>query len=436
MKKVLSSSGSPSSWSSLLLATFLPLWSPFFLCGNISNQGNGSLCPCLTFGSAFSISSLNSGTNSRAASIHHNANNMYNIQSRAFSQVSSKNEELAVLYSAKNDDYNDDDDEDDYDPLQDGVDSVSWLPSLIQNQSPASSQTSSSPSSSSSSKTEILPFFPLGGIVYTPNSEHVLNIFEPRYRQMYTDILMNGSKRFVVSMSHPNQDATFAQTGVIFYLEDLKEVSELTDDQVKYICNHKVMNRVTLKKVLNPEVWRTRETYLKVECEIIYEDGDEQESKDISVEEEEEEDDDYDGDDDDDDNNQESKESNDDVYNILLDAIKPKQSKSSSKSDPGAGNKKHKYSPEEMTLIASFQNLVSKQHELEEDVRFTRSSIDSLAVEPGSGENGLWQTIRLWQSFIDQRLVARQNDMQMEFQEKLLEFLKKEKGISEEDIPR
>lgn len=89
-----------------------------------------------------------------------------------------------------------------------------------------------------------------------------------------------------------------------------------------------------------------------------------------------------------------------------------------------------------MILIASFQNLVEKQHDANEDVRFTKESYDALAVAPGSGEDGLWQTIPLWQSFIDQRLVARQNEMQREFQEKLLEFLKKEKGISEKELPR
>ena len=45
-------------------------------------------------------------------------------------------------------------------------------------------------------------------------------------------------------------------------------------------------------------------------------------------------------------------------------------------------------------------------------------------------------TIRLWQNFIEQRLVSTQNDMQMEFQEKLLDFLKKEKGVNEEELPR
>lgn len=39
--------------------------------------------------------------------------------------------------------------------------------------------------------TTTLPLFPLGSIVYTPNSEHVLNIFKPQYRQM-CKILMNG----------------------------------------------------------------------------------------------------------------------------------------------------------------------------------------------------------------------------------------------------
>eukprot|EP01082_Thalassiosira_pseudonana_P001521 g456.t1 g456 contig10:74133-75292(+) len=121
--------------------------------------------------------------------------------------------------------------------------------------------------------TETLPLFPLGGIVYTPNSEHILNIFEPRYRQMYNDILMNGSKRFVVAMCHPSEEGRFAQMGVLFSLEELKEVSEMTADRVKYICNHRVTGRVKLHKVLNPEVWESRETYLKVKGTIIDDTG-------------------------------------------------------------------------------------------------------------------------------------------------------------------
>jgi hypothetical protein len=69
------------------------------------------------------------------------------------------------------DDYDDDDDDDD--PLSRGIDSVSWLPSVVGAKSVGEI-------SGTAKGAEILPLFPLGGIVYTPNSEHVLNIFEPR----------------------------------------------------------------------------------------------------------------------------------------------------------------------------------------------------------------------------------------------------------------
>lgn len=91
---------------------------------------------------------------------------------------------------------------------------------------------------------------------------------------------------------------------------------------------------------------------------------------------------------------------------------------------------------EEKNLCSAFASLVELQHELEEDVRFTRASVRSLAVKPGSGEDGLWQTIKLWQSFADQRLMARQHELQSDFQAKLQDFLKKEKGLKEDEIPR
>lgn len=240
---------------------------------------------------------------------------------------------------------------------------------------------------------EILPLFPLGGIVYTPNSEHVLNIFEPRYRQMYNDILMNGTKRFVVVMSHPTEVGRFAETGVLFELEDLKEVSEQTGDQIKYICNHRVTGRVKLHRILNPEAWQSRETYLKAEGTIT-----------------------DDTKDDDSDPKKESKSG--DVYEAVAAAAEKSASK------------------EEKDLREAFSDLVEIQHELEEDVRFTRASIASLALGPGAGDDGLWQTIRLWQSYAEQRLVARQNELQRDFQQKLQDFLTKDKGIKDEELPR
>ena len=269
-----------------------------------------------------------------------------------------------------------DDDDDSGEPLSKGIDSVSWLPSVL--------TSSSQVITSVKDGNEILPLFPLGGIVYTPNSQHVLNIFEPRYRQMYSDILMNGSKRFVVSMSHPTEQGRFAQTGVLFALEDLKEVSEQTGDAIKYICNHKVVGRVKLHRVINPEAWASRETYLKVEGTIF------------------------------DDTQEPVQPASNDVYGAIASAAASK---------------------DEQALRSSFISLVTTQHELEEDIRFTKASSDRLAVKDGPGEDGLWQTIRLWQSYVDQRLVGRQNELQRDFQEKLQAFLRKEKGIKDEELP-
>ena len=62
----------------------------------------------------------------------------------------------------------------------------------------------------------------------------------------------------------------------MFYLEDLKEVSEQTADAVKYVCSHKVIGRVTIKRTLNDAVWGDRSTYLKAVVEPL-EDADDDE---------------------------------------------------------------------------------------------------------------------------------------------------------------
>jgi hypothetical protein len=38
---------------------------------------------------------------------------------------------------------------------------------------------------------------------------------------------------------------------------------------VKYVCQHKVLKRVKLQKVLNPKAWRDTSTYLQVEVSDI-----------------------------------------------------------------------------------------------------------------------------------------------------------------------
>ena len=102
----------------------------------------------------------------------------------------------------------------------------------------------------SSETATVMPIFPLG-VTYLPYTTTVLNIFEPRYRQMFNDILMNGARRFAV-LNVDSETGRFAEVGVVFYLDELKEVSEQTDDRVKYIGTHSVKGRVEIKKVLNP----------------------------------------------------------------------------------------------------------------------------------------------------------------------------------------
>jgi hypothetical protein len=181
---------------------------------------------------------------------------------------------------------------------------------------------------------------------------------------------MNGSKRFVVSMSHPIEPGQFASMGVLFELDKLQEVSEQTNDAVKFICDHKVTRRVKIHRIINPEAWETRKTYLKTEATILPEDDE---------------------------------------------------------MDEDLANQK--------SLLDAFVQMVDIQHELEEDVRFTKSASATLAIKPGAGENGLWRTINLWQKFVAQRFIARQQELERDFQEKLQNYLKREKGLKPSEFP-
>jgi hypothetical protein len=164
-----------------------------------------------------------------------------------------------------------------------------------------------------------------------------------------------------------------------------------------------VTGRVKLHEVVNPEVWDTRETYLKVKGTIIDDTGYYDKKK----------------------NDGEKKDEM--ISKKLVDAMLSKAKADSMEK-----------SPEEEALLDSFTALVELQHEMEEDVRFTRASVKSFGIAEGTDvDPNLWTSIRLWQSYAEQRLVATQNEMQKEFQEKLVEFLKEEMGSGEsgEELP-
>jgi hypothetical protein len=161
-----------------------------------------------------------------------------------------------------------------------------------------------------------------------------------------------------------------------------------------------------LHEVVNPEVWETRSTYLKVRGTIIDDTG--FYSRKVGG---------YDEDD---------EELDEKIGKKLVNAVLS-----------AAYADSVEKTPEEEALFSSFSQLVELQHELEEDVRFTRASVKSFGIAEGTDiDPNLWTSIRLWQSYAEQRLVATQNDMQREFQERLVEFLKKEMGSqSGEELP-
>ncbi len=115
----------------------------------------------------------------------------------------------------------------------------------------------------------VLPLFPLGGF-YALHSSPTLKIFEPRYRQLYMDVLAKTPKEFVVtSVSESGRLAAF---GVIFRLDEVTDVAEQTGDQIKYLAKHTVVRRVKIQKLMNPEALGDTSSYLQAAVEPVEDD--------------------------------------------------------------------------------------------------------------------------------------------------------------------
>lgn len=262
-------------------------------------------------------------------------------------------------------------------PLSKGLDSISWI--KCEEKSAGRRNISKIRRDA-----KILPLFPLGE-AYTPHSEHVMNIFEPRYREMY-DHLENGDeeKQFIVTMTHPTENDTFAQYGIIMTVKEIMDVAEETEDEVKFIAKHSVTGRVKINQILNPEDWETADTYLRVEATILE---------------------DFAG-----------------IANSEPEVVSDDASSTST-------------SDKLLLLRQNFAKLVDLQHELDQDVRFTKASTGSFANGAGNGNKGLWLTIRSWQQYAEQCLIIRQTELQDGFDIRLVEYLTKSMGANPDDIP-
>ena len=262
-------------------------------------------------------------------------------------------------------------------PLSQGLDSINW----IKCEEKSAGRTNISKIRRDA---KILPLFPLGE-AYTPHSEHVMNIFEPRYREMY-DHLENGDedKQFIVTMTHPTENDTFAQYGIIMTVKEIMDVAEETEDEVKFIAKHSVTGRVKINQILNPEDWETADTYLRAEATILEDFGSTA--------------------------NSEPEVTSDDTSTTST-------------------------SDKLVLLRQNFAKLVDLQHELDQDVRFTKASTGSFANGAGNGKKGLWLTIRSWQQYAEQCLIIRQTELQDGFDIRLVEYLTKSMGANPDDIP-
>jgi len=73
----------------------------------------------------------------------------------------------------------------------------------------------------------------------------------------------------------------------------------------------------------------------------------------------------------------------------------------------------------ERALRESFAKLVALQHDLKEECRFTRVSVQTFGIGPV----GVWLSAAAWSQFVEKRLEASFGDMQSDLQDKLGEYL-------------
>jgi hypothetical protein len=124
-------------------------------------------------------------------------------------------------------------------------------------------------SASSSLDALPLPLFSLQQEIPLPGLQVPFRIFEPRYRQLYTDLSTSGDRQVVVPFAHPFIPGRFARHGMVHELTNLQKVTEESNGKIQYLADHVVTNPVEIKHILNPQVWATQETYVQIHGELI-----------------------------------------------------------------------------------------------------------------------------------------------------------------------
>jgi Lon protease-like protein len=225
-------------------------------------------------------------------------------------------------------------------------------------------------------------------LAYTPGSTQVLEIFEPRYRKMISDILMSGGRRFVTTLVSSDDEDKLAEVGVVLYLEDLEEVSQQTNDTVKYICSHTVLDcRVRIKHVLNEGDWSTGETYLRCEVEELVDDDEIRypgtECAEISQLEAS-------------------------VRDALRDVADMQDEEG--KEDAGWDKLGRRFGTPETSWDA-------------------RDAVGKLDAGRGVGTRSLWGIVELWKDFLDARAEVARRRVKKDFENRMIKFLSEKNGV-------
>mmetsp|Transcript_22023 Transcript_22023/g.61283 ORF Transcript_22023/g.61283 Transcript_22023/m.61283 type:complete len:476 (-) Transcript_22023:1967-3394(-) len=102
-----------------------------------------------------------------------------------------------------------------------------------------------------------------------------LRIFEPRYREMYRDLLSStdGPRRFIVPFSHPYRTGQFAALGWMYEIVGVRDVADESNGRIQLLCNHIVSRPVRILRVLNPTEYDTKATYLRARAELLHDDA-------------------------------------------------------------------------------------------------------------------------------------------------------------------
>ncbi len=133
----------------------------------------------------------------------------------------------------------------------------------------------------------VLPLFSQFSDVPVAGMEIPLRIFEPRYRQMYQDLLSSshptdGSKttpsarRFIVPFAHPRRAGQFAAYGWLYEIVRVQDVADETNGRFQLVCHHVVTKPVKIHSIVNPTDFFTKFTYLRARADIIEEELDTQ----------------------------------------------------------------------------------------------------------------------------------------------------------------